>query len=176
MVTRVEWVEAGVELLATEGAPAITIERLTGALGMTKGSFYHHFAGAGGFKTALLEYFEQQYTTRLIDAVQGGDAEPRAKLEHLFRLVLTDRDNVALEIAVRAWALQDAEVRAVQERVDATRTSYVRELCRGLGAEIDPDRYAQLLYLILIGAEQVLPTVDRDDLREIYSLTLRLID
>jgi hypothetical protein len=60
--------------------------------------------------------------------------------------------------------------------VDEARTAYLKELCRGLGADIDPDRFAQLLYLILIGAEQVLPPVDRTDLREIYNLTLRLID
>jgi hypothetical protein len=33
-----------------------------------------------------------------------------------------------------------------------------------------------LLYLILIGAEQVLPPIGRAELREIYDLTLRLID
>jgi hypothetical protein len=39
---------------------------------------------------------------------------------------------------------------------------------------VNPDRFAQLLYLILIGAEQVLPPIARSDLREIYDLTLRL--
>lgn len=163
-------------MLATEGAPAITIERLTDQLGVTKGSYYHHFGSAGGFKAALMEYFEAQYTTRLIDTIDAEDAKPRAKLEHLLRLVLADPDSAALEIAVRAWALQDPEVRAAQERVDEARTAYLKELCRGLGADVDPDRYAQLLYLILIGAEQVLPPVERTDLREIYNLTLRLID
>lgn len=176
MVTRIEWLDAGLELLATEGAPAITIERLTDQLGVTKGSYYHHFGSAGGFKAALMEYFEAQYTTRLIDTIDAENAKPRAKLEHLLRLVLADPDNAALEIAVRAWALQDPDVRAAQERVDEARTAYLKELCRGLGADVDPDRFAQLLYLILIGAEQVLPPVDRTDLREIYNLTLRLID
>ena len=41
-------------------------------------------------------------------------------------------------------------------------------------ADLDPDRFAQLLYLILIGAEQVLPPIAKDDLRDIYALTLRL--
>ena len=45
MVTRREWLDAGLELLADEGAPAVTIERLTGKLGVTKGSYYHHFKG-----------------------------------------------------------------------------------------------------------------------------------
>ncbi|MFI5690847.1 TetR/AcrR family transcriptional regulator [Kribbella sp. NPDC051586] len=176
MVTRTEWLEAGLELLATEGAPAITIERLTDQLGVTKGSYYHHFGSAGGFKTALMEYFEALNTTRLIDTIDAEVAKPRAKLEHLLRLVLADPDSAALEIAVRAWALQDPDVRAAQQRVDEARTAYLKELCRGLGADIDPDRFAQLLYLILIGAEQVLPPIGRTDVREIYNLTLRLID
>lgn len=176
MVTRVQWLEAGLELLAAEGAPAITIERLTDQLGVTKGSYYHHFGSAGGFKTALLEYFEAQYTTRLIDTIEGETAKPEEKLQHLLRLVLADPDVAALEIAVRAWALQDPDVRAAQERVDEARTAYLKELCRGIGADVDPDRFAQLLYLILIGAEQVLPSIDRAELREIYDLTLRLID
>ena len=175
MVTRVEWLDAGLGLLAEEGAPAVTIERLTGKLGVTKGSYYHHFKGAAGFRTALLEYFEAQFTTRLIDTVERQpEAEPWDKLQRLLKLVLSDPDSAHLEIAVRAWALQDAEVRAAQERVDKARTAYLRELCRGLKSDVDPDRLSQLLYLILIGAEQVLPSVPKSDLREIYAMTLRL--
>ncbi|MBP2349275.1 AcrR family transcriptional regulator [Kribbella aluminosa] len=175
MVSRTEWLDAGLELLAAEGAPVVTIERLTGALGVTKGSYYHHFKGAAGYKTALLEYFELRYTTRLIDAVEGTD-DAGAKLKHLLRLVLADPDSAALEIAVRAWALQDPDVRAAQERVDKARTAYLKKLCRGLQAQVDPDRFAQLLYLILIGAEQVVPPIGKRDVREIYDLVLRLID
>ena len=175
MVTRTEWLDAGLELLADEGAPAVTIERLTGKLGVTKGSYYHHFKGAAGYRTALLEYFEAQFTTRLIDTVERkSEDEPAAKLRRLLRLVLSDPDSARLEIAVRAWALQDPEVRAAQERVDQARTAYLKELCHGLKAGLDPDRFAQLLYLILIGAEQVLPPIAKDDLRDIYALTLRL--
>ncbi|TDO62474.1 TetR family transcriptional regulator [Kribbella sp. VKM Ac-2571] len=175
MVSRTEWLDAGLELLAAEGAPAVTIERLTGALGVTKGSYYHHFNGASGYKAALLEYFEARNTTRLIDAVEDG-RDANVKLQHLLRLVLADPDSAALEIAVRAWALQDSEVRAAQERVDKARTAYLKKLCRGLGADVDPDRFAQLLYLILIGAEQVVPPIGKRDVREIYDLVLRLID
>jgi AcrR family transcriptional regulator len=177
MVTRIEWLDVGLELLATEGAPAVRIDRLAGELGVTKGSYYHHFKSAGGYKTALLEYFEAQFTARLIETIEREpQVKPAKKLIHLLRLVLSDPDNAALEIALRAWALQDPEVRAAQERVDEARTAYLKELCRGLDANVDPDRFAQLLYLILIGAEQVLPPMTRDDLREIYAMTLRFVD
>src|SRR5690348_15800002 len=118
---------------------------------MAKGSFYHHFGSAAQIKEAMLEYFEAQYTTRLIDHIESEAATDRAKLQHLLLLVLADPDASSLEIAVRACALQDAEVRAAQERVDKARTAYLKKLCRGLDTDVDPDRFAQLLYLILIG-------------------------
>lgn len=167
--------DAGLGLLAAEGAPAVTIERLTGALGVTKGSYYHHFKGTAGYKAALLEHFELRYTTRLIDAVEKSGAA-KEKLLHLLQLVLADSDTAGLEIAVRAWALQDPDVRVAQERVDKARTAYLKKLCRGLDADVDPDRFAQLLYLILIGAEQVVPPIGKRDVRKIYDLVLRLID
>ncbi|TDD62994.1 TetR/AcrR family transcriptional regulator [Kribbella antibiotica] len=173
MVTRTEWLEAGLDLLADEGAPAVTIERLTGTLGVTKGSYYHHFKGAAGYRTALLEHFEAKFTTRLIDTVEAEPAGDN-KLLHLLRLVLADPASARLEIAVRAWALQDAEVRAAQTRVDEARTKYLKALCAELELDVNPDRFAELLYLILIGAEQVLPTMPSDALRDIYAMTLRL--
>jgi AcrR family transcriptional regulator len=180
MATKTDWLDAGLEVLAEDGAPAVTIERLAERLGLSKGSYYHHFKGTGGFRTALLERFEARYTTRLIDTVERDpDASPAAKLNRLLELVLSDPDGTDLEIAVRAWALQDDEVRAAQERVDRVRTKYLQLLCQGLaedfdGRLVDPDRLARLLYLILIGAEQVLPAVPRSELRELYAMTLRL--
>jgi len=176
MATKTDWLNAGLRLLADEGAPAVTIDRLTTQLGLSKGSYYHHFQGVGGFRTALLEHFEALFTTRLIDTVeQHPDATAEAKLVQLLELVLAGPDDSKLEIAVRAWALQDGEARQAQERVDRTRTQYLQKLCRELESSlIAPDRLAELLYLILIGAEQVLPPVLSDKLRELYADTLRL--
>lgn len=174
MATRQDWLRAGLDVLAAEGVPALTIDRLTASLGLSKGSYYHHFRGTGGFRTALLEYFEAQFTARLIDTVeQDPDAPAAAKLSRLLELVLADPDSAELEIAVRAWALQDPEARATQERIDSRRTEYLRKLCRGLDQVEDPDRLARLLYLVLIGAEQVLPALPSGELRDIYALILR---
>ena len=84
------------------------------------------------------------------------------------------QDDEAAKVIEPRLKSADPEVRAAQERVDQARTAYLKELCHGLKADLDPDRFAQLLYLILIGAEQVLPPIAKDDLRDIYALTLRL--
>jgi AcrR family transcriptional regulator len=177
MVTRTDWLDTGLKVLAKEGAPAVTIERLTELMGLSKGSYYHHFKGVGGFRTALLEHFEAQFTARLINTVeQQPNADAATNLARLLDLVLADPASVRLEIAVRAWALQDAEARAAQERVDQARTNYLKQLCKGLHSKKvdDPDRLARLLYLILVGAEQVLPPVPKGELRDLYAMTLRL--
>ncbi|HEX2316170.1 MAG TPA: TetR/AcrR family transcriptional regulator [Thermomonospora sp.] len=176
MASKRDWLDAGLEILADEGAPALTIERLTGRLGLSKGSFYHHFGGMGGYRTALLRHFEAECTVRYIDQVERDpQAPPLTRLERLVDLVVQAKDSPRLEIAVRAWALQDPEVRRVQERIDATRVAYLRSLWRAhSGDAAEADRIARLFYLVTIGAEQIVPTLTGPELREMYELTIRL--
>ena len=176
MASRRDWLAAGLAILAEQGAPGLTIEQLTGRLGLSKGSFYHHFAGMAGFKTALLAHFESEHTTRYIDLVeQEPSAPPMAKLRRLLDLILAEDRGPDVEIAVRAWAQQDGEARDMQERVDRARVGYVRSLWEGVSD--DPDeaaRISQLLYVILIGAGHVIPPIPRLELRRLYEVALRL--
>lgn len=163
MASRRDWLDAGLKLLAEQGAPAVTIERLLERMELSKGSFYHHFRGMPGFRTALLEYFEAERTTRFIDEVERSDAGDKLRL--LLDLVLGPGPGPELEIAVRAWAMQDAEARAVQERIDRTRTDYLTKLSGDAGL-------ARALYLIVVGGCQVVPPLKPAELRHALELTL----
>ncbi|RSN64687.1 TetR/AcrR family transcriptional regulator [Actinomadura sp. WAC 06369] len=176
MAGKRDWLDAGIGILAEDGAPALTLERLTDRLNLTKGSFYHHFKGMAGYKTDLLAYYESEHTGRFVENAERAGEAAGARLERLMELVLESKDaSDDLENAVRAWALQDGEVRALQERVDRLRVDYLRELVGGLGAA-DRERgpLARLFYLLLVGAQQVVPPVPGGELREIYTLALRL--
>ena len=162
MVSKRDWLDAGLVLLAEQGAPSVTIERLTERLGLSKGSFYHHFKGMGGFRAALLEHFEAERTTRFMEQ---ADAAPGDRLGALLKLVLAPGPGLGLEIAVRAWALQDAEARVVQERVDRTRVAYLTEVSGDAGL-------AQALYLIVVGAGQVVPPLSGRQLGNALELVL----
>ncbi|MET9338082.1 TetR/AcrR family transcriptional regulator [Nonomuraea sp. NPDC003804] len=176
MASKRDWLEAGLRVLGEDGAPALTIERLCGDLGLTKGSFYHHFKGMAGFKTDLLRHFETEHTSRYIDSAEAVADAASVKLDHLVTLVLEDKGGSHdLEIAMRAWAAQDDEVHALQQRVDRLRIDYLTALCGGLvGRRADAGPLAHLLYLVLVGAQQVVPPLPAEDLREIYALALRL--
>jgi AcrR family transcriptional regulator len=160
MASKRDWLDAGLVLLAEQGAPAVTIERLAERLELSKGSFYHHFKGMGGYRTALLAHFETERTTRFVEQAEaaGGD-----RLDALLRLVLAPGPGPELEIAVRAWALQDAEARAVQERVDAARVAYLTEISGDAGL-------AQALYLVVVGAGQVVPPLTGRGLKNALEL------
>ncbi|WP_433323612.1 TetR/AcrR family transcriptional regulator [Spirillospora sp. CA-294931] len=176
MAGRSDWIDAGLRILETEGAPAVTIERLTERLGLSKGSFYHHFKGMPAFRTALLERFEADYTTAYIDVVELGPERPAIrKIHDLIELVATDDPSSALEVAVRAWAQQDPEVRVTQERIDRTRLDYVQWLWEELtGEPVESARLARLCYLILIGGDHLIPAVSQAEMREILTTVVDL--
>jgi AcrR family transcriptional regulator len=176
VASRQDWLDAGLAILDEQGgAPALTIEQLTDRLGLTKGSFYHHFKGMGGFKTALLAHFEAQHTTRYIDLVEGGVADPLAKLRHLLDLILAEDNGPDVEVAVRAWALQDPEVRAAQERIDRARVDYVRSIWAEISGDAEEAALiARQLYVTIIGSGQIIPPIPGPDLRRMCELLLRL--
>ncbi|AQZ69957.1 hypothetical protein BKM31_58470 [[Actinomadura] parvosata subsp. kistnae] len=172
-----EWLEAGLAIATRDGIRAVTIERLCADLGRTKGSFYHHFKGIRGYKSDLLAHIEAEHTGRLIAGAEAAGPSGHDKIQGLLDLVLEayagSRD---LATAVRAWARQDADVHAFQERVDRMRMDYLRSLWLELGGEPDEaEGMAKLLYLILVGAQQVVPPISAEDLRGVYALAMRSV-
>ena len=178
MTPKDRWLREGLVVLAELGAPALRIDRLAERLGMTKGSFYHHFDGLAGYKTELLTYFGELSTMRYIDAVESvPNLAPRQRLNRLMTLALrSPHDEGPLEIAFRAWAQQDPEVHEAQRHIDATRVDYLRDLCRDLG--LPPRRaldMARVLYTVLIGSGHIVPAMDPAELRRLWTLTLEVI-
>ena len=72
------------------------------------------------------------------------------------------------ERAIRAWALQDDDVRQFQLRIDQLRLEYTYQLCAGVLVDKRNARtLANMLYAILIGCEQIHPTFDAADTRHL---------
>ena len=50
-----DWAEAALDLIAEQGVAAVAVEPLARRLGVTKGSFYWHFADLPTYRSALIE-------------------------------------------------------------------------------------------------------------------------
>lgn len=169
------WLDEGLRLLAEQGAPAVTLDRMCERVGMSKGAFYHHFGSIPKFRTQLLAHFEAGYTTAIIDAVErAGDWPARKRLDLLVDAAVRDTDP-ALESAMRAWAKQDPEAAEAQERVDGSRIAYLRELCEKAGSS-NPGRMATLVYLVLIGGAHLVPPIAPAEKHAMCDLVLEFMD
>ncbi|QBD79694.1 TetR/AcrR family transcriptional regulator [Ktedonosporobacter rubrisoli] len=173
--TRRRWLEEGLAVLAEAGASALTIEALTSRLGVTKGSFYHHFHNFQDYKEQLLTFFEQEGTLRIIEHTQQLQTSPLDRLHQILQGSL--RHPSQLEVAVRAWAYQDSLVHAYQQRIDQRRLAYLAELifllCHDHG---QARRTAQVLYSIFVGSQHFLPPVQGDELEALYREVARISD
>ena len=173
---------AGREALLADGAPGVRIDKLAARLGATKGSFYHHFDGAAAYRRALLADLEHLHVQRFVDAVEAGGGTPRERLERLMELVLAAdarEPGGRLEVAVRAWAAQDADARETQARIDRVRADYLRELWAEIAdaapvAGFDAEAAAWLVHTALVGSRHLVPALDTAALRRVFALVLRL--
>lgn len=165
---RTDWLERGLDVLGHSGVDALTIDGMCQLLGVTKGSFYHHFQNRDVFLEALLDYWEAQYTTQFIAYSQVGQS-PQERLSRLSQLVVETHNTS--ESSIRAWAKSSPMARAYLERVDQRRIGYLRELYQALGrSEAEAQVLANLFYAVLIGAQEVIPAFSAEALGAIYTL------
>jgi AcrR family transcriptional regulator len=166
MASKQDWLSEGLALLVEHGDHALTVEELCTRLGLTKGSFYHHFKGMGAYKAALLALFEAEWTTRFIDlAENNADLTAERKLQHLLDVVEAT-GSPEPEVTIRIWAQRDPQARAALDQVDAARTAYARTLLMeaGLTPE-EADRRARTLGLLVIGSDFAVPRPSPAELR-----------
>ena len=148
-LTAKDWLDQGLKTLAKSGFTALKAEPLAKTMGVSRGSFYWHFADIGAFHAAILKRWREVAAEAIIanvEAAAGGD-EPLAVL---LRRVFSER--LALERAVRSWATSDGEARYAVMAIDRRRLDYVEGLIRdrGVGPDIAQTR-AQILYWAFLG-------------------------
>lgn len=153
------WIAGALEMLADGGIDAVRVEPLAKALGVTKGSFYWHFAD----RRALLDAMLAQWSEGRIAAIrQQADRRdtPEALLRHLAALYTrhTNPRGLAIEIAIRSLARTDKPAAKAVKAVDEGRLKQVAALFGGLGWKpVDAQARALLFYSYLFG-ESLLDT------------------
>ena len=153
-----DWLDQGLKTLRASGFTALKAEPLAKAMGVSRGSFYWHFADIAAFHAAILKHWGDVAAEQVIANLEAasGDADP---LPLLLRRTFGGRP--ALENAVRTWASVDPKARAAVQAIDRRRLNYVESLFRAKGRPPGVARArAQILYWAFLGfalSEQPLP-------------------
>jgi AcrR family transcriptional regulator len=145
------WIDAALRAVAAGGPDAIRVEGLAQSLGVSKGGFYWHFSDRRALLDEMLEVWERTGTQDVIELVEGGPADPRAKVQRLFEL--SSSADFAVELAIRDWARRDDAVAARLHRVDDRRMAFLRSLFGGFCSDPDDvEARSMLAYSLLIGS------------------------
>lgn len=152
-VSREDWVRCGLAVLAEDGIDAVRVEPLATRLGVTKGSFYWHFADRAALHAAMLEAWRQRSTRDIAARVGAGTAEPRERLHRLLALSTMGGPAERLETAIRSWASADNKAARLVAEVDKERIAFVAKLLEssGVGRSAAQLR-TRMTYLMLIGS------------------------
>jgi AcrR family transcriptional regulator len=125
-----QWVNAGLRALAKSGFSALKADTLANSLGVSRGSFYWHFADVSAFHAAILRRWREIALENIIAELEGtADGRLEALIDRAFAA------GSGIERAVRAWATADARARAAVDAVDVERIRYLRKMLIEAGVQ-----------------------------------------
>ncbi|MCZ4312264.1 TetR/AcrR family transcriptional regulator [Comamonadaceae bacterium G21597-S1] len=160
-LTRDDWLDAAFQAVVDGGFDKVRVLVLADALGVTRGSFYWHFADHAELLSALLARWHAREVAVNQALAAPRSTDPRTDLEHLLESVLAhagaDLENMRFELALRGLGRRDPAVARMLAEVDAQRMAlFTEKFLRYTGDETKSTELAVLFYLAIVGSYQAL--------------------
>lgn len=163
-----DWVDAGVNCLKNLGPSAISAEKLSKFLGVTRGSFYHHFDSIGEFNQAVLDYWAEASTISRFQLAKEAATTPEEELAQLVEM--SWQGDIDLEIAVRTWGASNEQAQQRIAIIDKFRLEYLTHLYQTVVKDDEKGkRLAQIAFYGLLGAINAQPRMPQDELGKLVS-------
>ena len=178
-LSREDWLDAAFRAVVEGGFDKVRVLVLARNLGVTRGSFYWHFADhATLIESLLARWRERELASN--QRVQGtNDPDPQKELELVLDAALAHAgvhlENMRFELALRGLGRRDAEVATMLIDVDQLRLRlFARKFLRLTGDQRSATDLAALFYLATIGSNQALswpanPPQTKDYLRGVIT-------
>jgi len=155
-VKREDWLIQGLEALRLYGLRGLGAEQMAKFMGVTKGSFYHHFKDRQVLLTSLLDFWENEVTGKVINHIARVQGGPKKRLIAMLEYVLQDKFD-KYDPAIRAWASHHEMAAEVVRRVDEERLSFMIGLFKEAGfSERQAKMRARVMYYYMIGEFSIL--------------------
>jgi len=149
-----DWEQAALDLIAEKGVSALAVEPLARRLGITKGSFYWHFASRDELLEQALKRWERRDLEHLERSLNSDQPAPERLAEFILR---TSRQNRSHQIHAALCAASDhPRVKPYIERITQRRLQYLAKAFRELGLdEVAARHRARLTYTSYVGYIQL---------------------
>jgi AcrR family transcriptional regulator len=162
-LTAEDWLQLALDVLNEQGIGAVKVLPLAKRLGVSRGSFYHHFESREDLLTQMLDYWEEFLTDRVIERAKKLDAPASVKLRDVVTNVLLNRHD-RYDTAIIAWSRIDEAARSTHNRVARKRLRFLNKMLCEAGLHKDDARFrARVLMSLLIMYNEGLPTISKTD-------------
>jgi AcrR family transcriptional regulator len=163
------WLDAAYQLLVEGGVEAVKVMPLAERLGLSRTSFYWHFADREALLDGLIARWQSRNTANLVRQTEKpADTITEAVLNLFDCWIQQDLFDTRLEFAIRTWALTDPALGKTLAAADAARIAAIKAMFLRFGYPDDEaDIRAHTVYLTQIGyismrvAEPLVPRLDR---------------
>ncbi|WP_431965853.1 TetR/AcrR family transcriptional regulator [Nocardia sp. bgisy134] len=173
VVTKEQYFDSALEVLAELGFKGLNIGLLCRRLGVTSGSFYHHFGSWQGFVDALLEHWENRQVL-ILRTLKFNQGDPDDDVRAMSDLAAGLHHEA--EAAIRAWAANDESVNLAVKRVDESRRRTVHKVINGVvGDDETATVVTSLGMAMLIGYQQISACGGEVSLQRLLNEYARLI-
>jgi AcrR family transcriptional regulator len=153
---RADWERAALEAIAEQGLTAVAVEPLARTLGVTKGSFYAHFATRDELIEAALASWEHSHGVEGLKRFVEID-DPAERLDAMLTSAVEFSRSGTPSVHISLLGeLHDPRVRAAVRRVTKRRLDLLARSYRELG--LPPHRVAhraRLAYATYVGLMQI---------------------
>lgn len=149
-----DWVSAAIEILVNENVRGIRIDVLCAKLGVTKGSFYWHFATRNDLLVAVLSTWRRKTTMNVIKSISASSGTARDRLRRLLWLPRGPKSPASAQVeqSVRDWARRVEMPKSAVAEVDQIRMDYFTQLVKDAGHDGDEARVrAYIMYCLMMG-------------------------
>ena len=156
VLTKENWVAAGLEILKLKGYAELSIVRLSNQLGVTRGSFYHHFKSLNHFIDAMIDSWEERIVNKGFEQTLTDEKHPEIEFKNLISYVTQLHDKY--DLVFRQWAPSNPHVKKHMERLDKKRMGRLVELMQRLSNDkAEGEKLAKIAFYAYIGSLHTFP-------------------
>ena len=156
-----DWLENALKVLSKKGRAGLSIQGLSEALGVSRGSFYWHFKDRNDFIHTLLGYWYEEYTVGATTAVERAGGTAEEKLARIMRLV-HDQALARYDLTIRSLAIVDLQFSRSVRKADRFRLDFIQNLFVEMGfAENDVRIRARACLAYMMVEHDVFDKLDR---------------
>ena len=147
------WLDAAYALLVEGGVEAVKVMPLAAKLGLSRTSFYWHFADREALLAGLIARWQSQNTANLIARTQAPAATIAEAMLNVNDCWITPAlFDSRMEFAIRTWALTDAALAEVLKAADLARVQALTAMFETFSYPAHEARVrAQTVYLTQVG-------------------------